>query len=67
MADLRNKIGVAVAKIFAAHQFPVDLVALMNSYGDTLDDAEVLDLLNDFVSSGVIIERDLSRKKEGLQ
>lgn len=57
MSDLRNKIGTAIGTIFHAHGFPVDLVALMNSYGDTLDDAEVLDLLNDYVASGKIIAR----------
>ena len=57
MSDLRNKIGTAVGTIFHAHGFPIDLVSLMNSYGDTLDDDEVLDLLNDFIASGKIIER----------
>ena len=51
-SDLRNQIGMAVGRIFHAHGFPLDLVSLMNSYGDTLDDDEVLSLLEDFIKSG---------------
>lgn len=59
MSDLRNKIGTAIGTIFHAHGFPVDLVALMNSYGDTLNDDEVLDLLNDYLVSGNIFARNI--------
>ena len=62
MSDLRNEIGTAIGKILAAHRFPIELISVVNSYGDTLDDAEVLDLLNDFIASGRVIERDLSDK-----
>ncbi len=59
--DLRNQIGTAIGTIFYAHGFPLDLVSLMNSYGDTLDDEDVLQLLKDFIASGRIINEQPRR------
>jgi hypothetical protein len=60
--DLRQEIGAEISKLLQAHGFPIELIAVLNSYGDTLDDAEVLDLLRDFNRAGVVLERVIATR-----
>lgn len=60
--DLRQEIGAEISKILQANGFPIELIAVVNSYGDTLDDAEVLDLLRDFNKTGAVLERVIAAR-----
>jgi hypothetical protein len=47
-----------VVMALAAHGAPPELLGIVNSYGDTMDDQEVLEMLRTFNDQGYAIEPD---------
>lgn len=64
MEDLREKIGAEIVKAVRALGGSVELQSIIGSYGDTLDDAEVLQLLEDYNAGKLAIERLIASTDE---
>ena len=50
LVDLRAEIGGEISEAIQALGGGMRLLSIINSYGDTLDDEEILDLLEDYNS-----------------
>ena len=58
MTDLRAKIGTQLYRAIEALGGSPDLLAIIGSYGDTLDDQDVLDALRLYNETGkALIEK----------
>ena len=57
MTDLRTAIAAQIVKALQRLDADVDLLSVVGSYGDTLDDDEVLDLLKDYNETCTAMER----------
>lgn len=55
MTDLRARIAREISIALTRLDADVDLLAVVGSYGDTLDDAEVLELLTDYNKTGKVL------------
>lgn len=57
MSDLRNKIAEQIYAALKRLGADVELLSVVGSYGDTLDDGEVLELLTDYNRTGKVLHR----------
>jgi hypothetical protein len=60
MSDLRKDIAAVIYEIMLGMGAKPELLAIIGSYGDTLEDAEMLDLLQDYASCGGYMTKDVS-------
>lgn len=64
MEDLTPKIMRQIYIALERMNAPIDLIAAVGSYRDTLDDSDVLQFITDFNETGAIIQ---PRKKPNLK